>query len=188
MDWKEHKKVCKTLQSDRKAAAANDVDLAGEGMPLIPWVGIALPGELTGYSGEVVCHVTPWNFRDEQTRKSLLSRNRSKSKKDISRSIKYFFKTYQTSATVASQISVIDVGNMCTDAIFLFWLKYPGVRQISVQEGMSGGAKFLQGFTAFAPVPEGWSLESENTEHLSPDVVALMEREIEKLRNDPRFQ
>ena len=36
-DWKLHKKVCKTLQQNRKTAVANDLDKAVEGAPKIPW-------------------------------------------------------------------------------------------------------------------------------------------------------
>jgi hypothetical protein len=183
--WKSHKKVCKTLLKDyqKKAASPFDKKMTTE-MPVIPWIGIALPGHVTGYKKEVVCHVTPWAFDELGESVGATSVNR----KAIVKSIKYFFSKYRTRAKVASRIPFEDVGDMCTDAIILFWAGYPGVRQITTQEGAHAHDKFLYQFHGLAPIPAGWTLDSQMTDHLPPAAVAMMNLEIDKLRKDPHFQ
>jgi hypothetical protein len=143
---------------------------------MIPWIGIALPGHVTGYKKEVLCHVTPWAFDELGESVGASTMNR----KAIVKSIKYFFEKYRTSAKVASRIPFEDVGDMCTDAIILFWAGYPGVRQITVQEGAHAHDKFLYQFHGLAPIPAGWTLDSQMTDHLPPAVVAMMNLEIDK--------
>ena len=43
---------------------------------------------------------------------------------------------------------------MCLDAVYLFWLGDPRVRQISVQEGMHGRDKFILAFYEFFSHPQ----------------------------------
>lgn len=187
-DWKKnHKKVCKTLLDARREASTNDLDRAmSKNMPRIPWVGIALSGNLTGFGKEVVCHVAPWLLNDKEERKLVEAETYSTSQ--VAECVEWFFRQYQASSKAASEMTTLDIGNMCLDAVILFWRKYPGVRQISIREGMFGLDKFLHEFYLYSPIPEGWTLDSIYTDHLPPEAVAEMKAEIEKLRNDPRFQ
>jgi len=184
-DWKLHKKVCKTLQQNRIIAIRSDFDEAHEGAPNIPTKGIALSGSLTGFAKEVLCLIPSWDLDDEDARRFILStKDHSRFRNRLAKSIKYYFKMYQTSVTAASQINQNELGNMCVDAVHLLWLGDPRVRQISVQEGMHGRDKFILHFMSFSPIPKGWKL---NTAHYPPEIAALFTCEIEKYRNDPRF-
>lgn len=52
------------------------------------------------------------------------------------------------------QSRLYDVGDLCTDASSLFYLDYPGVRRISIAEGMVEQDKFLVEFMGFARIPD----------------------------------
>jgi len=153
--WKFHKKVCKTLEKERYEAVANDLNkAANNGFPELPWTGIALSKDLTGFPQEVICHIAPRFMEDKDARGEVgdYSVDSADFRKRVAKCIKYFFQTYQTSTTAASQISVIDVGNMCQDAVLLFWFGDSRVRQITIHEGMPELDKFAIQFFNLSPI------------------------------------
>eukprot|EP00574_Skeletonema_japonicum_P002138 CAMPEP_0201718954 /NCGR_PEP_ID=MMETSP0593-20130828/4331_1 /ASSEMBLY_ACC=CAM_ASM_000672 /TAXON_ID=267983 /ORGANISM="Skeletonema japonicum, Strain CCMP2506" /LENGTH=371 /DNA_ID=CAMNT_0048209341 /DNA_START=36 /DNA_END=1151 /DNA_ORIENTATION=+ len=145
-----HKKECKNLLKQR----VEDVDMAHNGtggVDIIPRIGVALSESITGVHGEVICHLPCWMIEElaGETRDSF-------NPKRIARSIRYFFKMYQSSVEAATSLSVDDLGGMCADAIMLYWLKYPGVRRVYSKEANS--EKFTLNFGTNMEKPHGWSL------------------------------
>ncbi len=151
MDYVTHKKECKNLLQERKAASRSDVDMVGI-VDNTPCFGVALSESITGVHGEVICHLPCWivDGFETMTRSSFDARK-------FARSIRYFFKVYQSSAEAAKSLSVKDVGGLCEDAIILYWLKYPGVRIVyDAKEANSG--EFTLDFVTFMEKPDGWSI------------------------------
>ena len=134
--------------------------------------------------GEVLCDVPQWDLEEASDLKRYRP-NINVSK--VTRAIKYFFKTYQSSVTAAKNLSVSDVGGMCQDAIILYCLNYPGVRKVDPEEGMSGRDKFTLAFANLSCPPKNWKLKAEDVAHLPPEVIAAFEKGIEQMRNDKRF-
>ena len=186
-DWKtNHKKVCKTLREKDRNERYNAVDRAGGngGNPIIPLVGFAVSGSITGLrSKEVLCEVPFWDVENELRTpfKYLFYDN-----KENERSMRYFFKTYYASGKAAGQLSVKDIGNMCMDAALLYFSRHPSVRRISPEEGAGDRTKFAEVFHCFSPPPKDWVLKPEDVAHHPPELVEVMRSEIEKIRNDPR--
>ncbi len=152
MDYATHKKECKNLLNQRKEASRRDVDMAHiGGGDNTPRIGVALSESITGVHGEVICHLPCWMVD------SLESENRSsRDARKFARSIRYFFKVFQSSVEAAKSLSVKDVGGLCEDAIILYWLKYPGVRRVYAKEANLG--EFTLSFMTFMEKPDGWSI------------------------------
>ncbi len=149
-----HKKECKNLLKQRVDATRNDVDIAhsrGGAVGNVPRIGVALSQSITGVHGEVICHLPCWIIED------LATMNRSEyNAGKIARGIRYFFKVYQSSVEAAKSLSVDDIGGMCSDAIVLYWMKYPGVRRVYAAEATS--KKFTLEFSTFMDKPDNWSI------------------------------
>jgi hypothetical protein len=150
IDHSTHKKECKNLLKKRVQATANDHDTI-QGGENIPRIGVALSESITGVHGEVICHMPAWMV-DEL---AGMTRN-GWDLTPITRSVKYFFKVYQSSVEAAKSLSMDDVGGMCQDALILYWMKYPGVRRVYAQEATSG--EFTLQFMTFKDKPDNWSI------------------------------
>ena len=149
-----HKKECKNLLKQRIQATRKDVDVAQskDGCVYIPRIAVALSESITGIHGEVICHLPCWIIEEL----AGITRDRYDAKK-FARQIRYFFKVYQSSVEAAKSLSVKDVGDMCVDAIVLYWMKHPGVRRVFAEEAASA-EKFTLEFTTFMDKPDGWSI------------------------------
>lgn len=149
-DHSTHKKECKNLLQKRIQATANDHDTI-KGAENIPRIGLALSESITGVYGEVICHFPAWVVDEfaSMTRDHRLLPN-------VTKSIKYFFKVYQSSVEAAKSLSMDDVGGMCQDAFILFWMKYPGVRRVYAKEATSG--EFTLQFMFFQDKPDDWNI------------------------------
>ena len=75
---------------------------------------------------------------------------------NVTKSIKYFFKVYQSSVEAAKSLSMDDVGGMCQDAFILYCMKYPGVRRVYAKEATSG--EFTLQFMFFQDKPDDWNI------------------------------
>ena len=147
-----HKKECKKLLQKRIAAARNDVDTFHSGGENIPRFGVALSESVTGVHEDVICHMPCW-LVEELT---VLRGRSNLDPKPIARTVRYFFKVYQSSVEAAKSLSVLDVGDMCYDALILLWMKYPGVRRVYAEEATTG--KFTLQFLMEKEKPDGWSI------------------------------
>jgi len=61
---------------------------------------------------------------------------------------------YRSSVAAAKSLSPSDIGDVCLDALILFWLRTPGVRRYFSSEDV----EFAHTFTTTSPKPEGWTL------------------------------
>ncbi len=169
-DHENHKKECEHLLKQRVAAASNDVDIMGNsvggiGGVNVPRIGVALSESITGVHGEVICLMPCWVADDKGNEeiRDLDARRRNESLRNVTRSIRYFFKVYQSSVEAAKSLSLQDVGGMCTDAAILFCMKYPGVRMVDAEEARCAleegtSEKFTLQFLTFKEKPDGWSI------------------------------
>ncbi len=159
-DHATHKKECKHLLKQRVEAANNDVDdlansSGGIGGLDVPRIGVALSESITGVHGEVICHLPCWLAEDTPADKELTRRSLD-ARAHVTRSIRYFFKVYQSSVEAAKSLSLNDVGGLCLDAMLLYWMKCPGVRRVYAKEATSG--KFTLQFMTCSKKPDGWSI------------------------------
>mmetsp|Transcript_21813 Transcript_21813/g.35962 ORF Transcript_21813/g.35962 Transcript_21813/m.35962 type:complete len:389 (+) Transcript_21813:211-1377(+) len=154
-----HKKECKNLLKQRVAAVQNEVDKDTRSVDNnIPRFGVALSESITGVHGEVICHFPCWMI-DEDAVKHMPPRDSLAMKgaaKNCEISIRYFFKVYQSSVEAAKSLSLREVGEMCEDALILYWMKYPGVRRVYAHEATSG--EFTLQFIMHQDKPDGWSI------------------------------
>ena len=149
-----HKKECKRLLQKRIEASANDVDIdmARSGEENVPRIGVALSESVTGLHGEVLCHLPCWLVEGLTT----LPKSSRMEHKPVARSVRYFFKVYQSSVEAAKSLSLSDVGGLCQDALLLLWMKHPGVRRVYAEEATSG--EFTLQFLTQQDKPDGWSI------------------------------
>lgn len=105
-----HKKECKKLLKQRKAASRKDIDMAhsGGGGDIIPRIGVALSESITGVHGEDICHLPCWIIEKFAT----MTRGSLDDARKVARSIRHFFKVFQSSASAeaAKRLSVKDTG------------------------------------------------------------------------------
>ena len=161
-DHATHKKECKHLLKQRVEAAKSDLDdlansRGGIGGVNVPRIGVALSESITGVHGEVICHLPCWLVEDIPKDKVLMRQRKSlDARAQLTRSIRYFFKVYQSSVEAAKDLSLNDVSDLCLDAMLLCWMKCPGVRRVFADEATSG--KFTLQFLTCSKKPDGWSI------------------------------
>ena len=183
-DYGRHKVECKALKKQRANEVINDIDVAmSEGRPTIPYSGVVLPKSITGCPGDVLCDLPVWDLERcvKQAKASRLDASK------IVKSVKYFFKTYQSSVEAAKSLSVDDIGGLCVDAAFLLGINYPGVRRALSSEVSPRGENFYTSFSQLSAPPDDWEMSESDKEGVPPHVIAMFEQGIKQVRSDKRY-
>ena len=183
-DYGRHKVECKALKKQRENDVINDIDVAmSESRPTIPYSGVVLPKSITGCPGDVLCDLPVWDLERcvKQAKASRLDASK------IVKSVKYFFKTYQSSVEAAKSLSVDDIGGLCVDAAFLLGINYPGVRRALSSEVSPRGENFYTSFSQLSAPPDDWEMSESDKEGVPPHVIAMFEQGIKQVRSDKRY-
>ena len=175
-----HKKECRSLAAAKARATQPD----SPGALNIPNFILSLSPSLTNYPKEVFLLLPLWDLHDEKTRRELSDSKAAKNQSFIVNNIKTFFKLEQLGA----ETPVDMVGNMCVDAMTLFFLGYKGsdgcaIRQVFSDEYFNKKSKEVsKEYRHYTPVPKGWTIPAEDRPTIDPHVLAKLEEGIEGCR------
>ena len=156
--WKAHKKVCEDLKDMRMLVNQDNEPgsvLTGSQLTIIPRSSIALPPSLTGYSAEVLV-LYPASVFEDPALPRLVRDQEAKNpafKASLLTSIKYFFKKERTGV---GNLTVEEIGDFCSDALFAFHQGFEGIREVlgpEVNDDSNG--KWALRFLSSMDAPKG---------------------------------
>ena len=139
----------------------------------------------TGYEKEVLLLLPLWDLQDQkccQYVQKAMKHNQER----VVRDLKTFFKVER----LGGETNLEMVGNMCIDALYLYWLGYKdvngnGIRELSRAEAESSLASSRKMcYQHFTKVPKGWRIPAEDRPYIPPAVLEQVEEGIEWVRKN----